>query len=131
MRATRIHISADDLAQVVDAQDTSEASGGGLIHGGEDAAGIDETMNAAINVGEISDDLPGIVDARGLGTPGAERIIDCGVTASAGVIEEAVSRMRAIEISPDDLPGVVDARGVVPKEGSARGSLIGVAVPPL
>jgi hypothetical protein len=109
------------LAQVVDAQDTSEASGRGLVDGGEDAAGIDETMNAAVDVGEISHDLPGVVDARGLGTPAAERIIERGVSASARVIKEAVSRMRAIEISPDDLPGVVDARGRSSKKGIRQG----------
>src|SRR5262249_26517723 len=52
MLPARIHISADDLAHVVDAQDTSEASGRGVVERSEDAASIDETMNATINVGE-------------------------------------------------------------------------------
>src|SRR5262249_53585339 len=76
--------------------------------GGEEGWGIlrvvEEAVGAAADVVEVdSDDLAQIVDAFCLGAFGAQGIVEGGVGAAIGIVEEAVAAVVAPDVCPDDL----------------------------
>jgi hypothetical protein len=104
--------ASDDLVVVVDAIREGHAVGDRIVDGDENAAAVEEGMEVgeAPAGGDVySDDLACIVDASGFGAAtGGQRIVEGGVGAAIGVVEEAVSA-RTIIVEPNDLARIVDA----------------------
>src|SRR6516165_8221881 len=103
------------MAVVVDAAGKGLGVRQGIVDGGEEAAAIDEAVAAVDRPGLVAaGDLPGIVDAKCLGAEGGQGIVEGGVSAAVGVVEEAVHAAR-VGVEPDDQPCTIDAL----REGAA------------
>jgi hypothetical protein len=105
MIAGAVAQGANDLAIVVNALCEGMAVWNGIVDGRENAAAVEEGMDAAhVNV-LTDDDLADGIDAVGKGAHGGLGIIESSVSATAK--EEAVSS-GGITVIPDDLACRVD-----------------------
>jgi len=103
--AVKADVITDDLAQVIDAVDVGATNRRRIVDRGVDTTGVDEPVNAPVDVYEISDDLSEVVDAGGICAAYAQRIVERRIGAAA--VQETMNAIGAVEV-PDDLAGIVD-----------------------
>lgn len=96
-----LEVLAHNLTGIVDAIGNGAFLSFGVVNGGKRAVGVEEAMQALV-IPVVADDLPGIVDANGVGACAADAegagVGDLRIGAAA--VDEAMSDARADENGP-------------------------------